>query len=422
MPKSIFVDREAELARLEAFWQQVHSGIGSILLVEGPAGIGKSSLIRFFVESDGSRYLTVVRRATRVITTFCHSQVGPENAYGPFFDLLVQLYTARNKRWLRATSRVTAEAGPALLELVPGIGKVLSSGAVAAREALSSVPGERYNLQTVARMVSQEVLRVLDKRPSILVIEDAHLLDASSCAVLRCLCQTMSERQFGIVLTCRSDELRRNDAALDLMDRLHSSGGLDRLVLNGLPKPAIVEYFVLRTGKRPSASYLEELAQRSGGHPLSLDYYFSDCSPSDLPTEGSLLTRAESVIRSRLRCLDPDEYLLLKVAAIQGERFLSSVVRDVLGRPDDEVLGPLHRIAEATGLIKELDPLPWIEAVDSDWYAFTMNCLEMCCAKIRVGKSDAIATGRSLRLCSVWWRRPRARREMSSWRLSASTT
>jgi tetratricopeptide (TPR) repeat protein len=386
MPRSIFVGRETEIARLEAFRQQVHSGAGSILLVEGPAGIGKSSLISVLVDSDNDRHSTVVRRATSVITTFCHSQVGPENAYGPFFDLLVQLYPNRSRRWLRTTGRVAGEAGPALLELVPGIGKVLSIGAVAVRGALSYAPEERYNVQTVARMVGQEVLRLLDQWPSILVIEDAHLLDASSCAVLRCLYQTMSERRLGVVLACRSEELPRNEAALDLIDRLYSNGALDRLVLDGLPVSAIAEYVRLRTGRRPSPRYVEELAQRSGGHPLSLDYYFSDSSPSSLPTEGPLLTRAESVIRSRLRCLDPDDYLILKVAAIQGERFLSSVVRDVLARPDDDVLGRLHRIAEVTGLIRELDPLPWIEAVDSDWYAFHHELLKDVLRKDQSGQ------------------------------------
>jgi tetratricopeptide (TPR) repeat protein len=66
----------------------------------------------------------------------------------------------------------------------------------------------------------------------------------------------------------------------------------------------------------------------------------------------------------------------LKVAAVQGERFLSSVVENVSGRPNDAVLTRLHRLARDTALITELASLPWIEATESDWYAFDHALLQ----------------------------------------------
>jgi tetratricopeptide (TPR) repeat protein len=370
MLDSTFVDRVDEIAQLELFRRQVHARVGCILSVEGQAGIGKSQLIKVFSDAQENIQLAGVRQPTRFYTVLCNPQVGQENAYGPFLDLLVQSYRARNKGW-RKTRRVVLEAAPALLELVPEIGPVLKTSAVTAKSAFADVSGERYNLHMVARAVSQEVLRVLGgQRPTILVIEDAHLLDASSCAVLRNLHQAMYEQHIGVVLACRSEQLARNDEAQETIDRLHSHGALTRLQLGGLPKAAIADYAAMRTGVRPAGSDLEELARGSGGHPLFLEYFFSHSSPSDSPTHGSILTRAESLIRSLLRSLDSEERLLLRAAACQGERFLSSVVTEVAGRPPDEVLSRLHRIAEDTKLIRALESPSWILAVDSDWYAF----------------------------------------------------
>ena len=52
MEKS-FVDRERELNRLTSHLERVRRGSGRVVLVEGPAGIGKSALVEKFLESVG---------------------------------------------------------------------------------------------------------------------------------------------------------------------------------------------------------------------------------------------------------------------------------------------------------------------------------------------------------------------------------
>ncbi len=50
---SKFVDRERELNRLASHLERVRRGAGRVVLVEGPAGIGKSALVDRFLESAG---------------------------------------------------------------------------------------------------------------------------------------------------------------------------------------------------------------------------------------------------------------------------------------------------------------------------------------------------------------------------------
>ena len=166
MPDSAFVDREKEIAQLNMFRRQVHAKAGCILSIEGMSGIGKSELIKVFSNDQQNRQLTGLSQATRFSTVLCNSQVGQQNAYGPFLDLLVQSYRARNRLVHRA-GQVAGEAGPGLLELVPGIGRVLKVSAIAAKSAFVSVSGERYNLQMVARAVRGRFHKGLRKRAQI---------------------------------------------------------------------------------------------------------------------------------------------------------------------------------------------------------------------------------------------------------------
>jgi tetratricopeptide (TPR) repeat protein len=384
MAQGPFVGRVAELARLEDFQHRVQAGSGGLLLLEGPAGIGKSALMTALRDRAASRRTAGRGSSTRFIEVLCHPHVGQANAYGPFLDLFIQVHGTRARRWLRAAG----EAAPTLLEAVPG-GSPLKAGAVVVQSAISSTPAEGSSLH--ARTVSHRVLATLKRRsPVIVIVEEAHQLDASSCAVLSCLRQLIVERPIGIVLVCRSQELARNDAASDLVSKLYSSGELGQIRLSGLPKPAIAEYIAVRTGLDPSPQEVDELVQRTGGQPFILYHHFSSLEasgslgpaasgeasggpPPELHGQGP--SQIETVIQARLRSLNPDEHLLLKIAAVQGEWFLSAVVAEVAGRPDDEVLPALHRIANGTALIRELASLPWIEAIDSDAYAFEHGLL-----------------------------------------------
>src|ERR1700704_265291 len=49
-----FVGREAELAHLQAQMEEVRAGRPRVVLLDGPPGIGKSALIRRFVDGTGA--------------------------------------------------------------------------------------------------------------------------------------------------------------------------------------------------------------------------------------------------------------------------------------------------------------------------------------------------------------------------------
>src|SRR5215218_7308583 len=147
------LERDAELRRLRKTLRGAAKGRGSVVLVSGEAGIGKTSLVRAFAREAA--------RQARVLAGACDDLVTPRTL-GPFRDM------ARG-------------AAPALAAAVePG----------AARDAVFGA-------------VHQE----LAGRPTVLLVEDVHWADDATLDVLRYLAWRIPELPCVLVLTYREDEL-----------------------------------------------------------------------------------------------------------------------------------------------------------------------------------------------------------------------
>ena len=76
------IEREQQLKKIIEAWNQVRAGKGCIVLVSGEAGIGKTSLIEYFVAGQ--------RAAARVLWGACDDMFSPQ-PLGPFLDIALQL-------------------------------------------------------------------------------------------------------------------------------------------------------------------------------------------------------------------------------------------------------------------------------------------------------------------------------------------
>jgi hypothetical protein len=390
LPATVFVDRDRELAALAAVVREVARGAGVVVSVEGAAGIGKTTLLKAFAERQAAASGVVF------LTVTCHAQVGEFAAYGPFLDLLGILEQTRPRARLRRLSgRAARVAAPELLSLVPALGPVLK---MTAEMLASAVPGApMVDPGAAARMVAHAVLRAVSRYPTaVLIVDDAHRIDASSCAVVSYLAEACADQPLMVVLAGRDDELADNTVARQTVEDLHVRGRLHRLRLGGLPEEAIAEFGRLVMGVRVEPSEVRELARRTVGHPLTLHYYLAEhkarpalpgadaallpllhSSATGRPVDHSVsvLDRVATVIRMRLRRLDDSDLRLLSIAAVQGEIFLSTVVADVAAADLDLVATRLHRLAADTGLIQALDPGDWAEEAGSDSYRFEHGLL-----------------------------------------------
>ena len=147
------LERDAELRRLRETLRGAGQGRGSVVLVSGDAGIGKTVLVRGFAREAAAK--------ARVLVGACDDLVTPRTL-GPFRDM-------------------ARDAGGALAEAVePGAGREAVFGAV-----------------------HQE----LAGRPTVMVVEDVHWADDATLDVLRYLAWRIPELPCALVLTYREDEL-----------------------------------------------------------------------------------------------------------------------------------------------------------------------------------------------------------------------
>jgi DNA-binding CsgD family transcriptional regulator/tetratricopeptide (TPR) repeat protein len=175
------LERERELAVLAETLAGVAGGQGgTLVLVHGEAGVGKTALLRHFCRERGS--------TTRVLWGACEPLFTPR-PLGPFLDL-----------------------------------------AELARELDGAGPYE----------VASTIIRELDNdQASILVIEDAHWADEATLDVLRLLGRRLSGMRALVVVTYRDDELERTHPLRTVLGELATTAAPTRIAVAPLSAPAV---------------------------------------------------------------------------------------------------------------------------------------------------------------------------------------
>ena len=178
------LEREHELAELGEAVRAAAGGRGSVVLLHGEAGIGKTSLVHALraAPPDG----------TRVIVGSCDAMSTPRTL-GPLRDL-VPMVGARLGEALRAGDR--EEVYDAL------------------RDELAATPG------------------------TVLVVEDVHWADEATLDVLRFLARRIDDLPAVLMLTYR-DELDREHPLARLLGDLGHGDRIDRLALRRLSASAV---------------------------------------------------------------------------------------------------------------------------------------------------------------------------------------
>lgn len=406
MPE-VFVDRGVELVALQRFRDEVILGHGGVMVLQGDGGIGKSALIRAFLDVAEAE-----KPELCLVSTRCRSDIGPGDAYGPIIRALAALYRPASRRRMGRASKAVAAATPDLLALVPAIGPVLKIAGEAALAAINkgnAVSDSMAQFQySVARSVSERVRDAgRDSRPVIIVIDDAQQIDPSSLLVLDYLVDDLADRHLGIILAARNEEPAESVPLGRVVRSWMSRGVLQRLPLGGLDASSIEELAIAALGASASAVDAVSLERLTGGNLLCLTQYLHFVGETGSTETGSrvLLDRSASIrdaviaiTGERLALLDDMTRRLLVIGATEGETFHTSVVEQVSGLPGEDVRDRLHAASVNTRLILGQDGLPWFPAISSDTYRFEHGLLQ---AAMHADQSPATARDRHAKIAEL---------------------
>src|SRR4029077_15524195 len=170
--------RDDEIELLMYRWQQIKRGDGSVVLISGEPGIGKSRLAETAVERLSDDPHIRLRR-------FC----SPHHQDSALFPTISQLERAagfrrddRDQQRLDKLEALLAEANADLSEAVPLIADLLSVPIGNRYPPLSLTPQKRKEKTLRALLAQLEGLAAC--RPVLMVFEDAHWIDPTSLELL----------------------------------------------------------------------------------------------------------------------------------------------------------------------------------------------------------------------------------------------
>ncbi|GAA0375591.1 AAA family ATPase [Microbispora corallina] len=281
--RDAFVGREAEIALLRQAAADARAGRGGVVLVSGPAGIGKSRL---------------VEEALAGVRPVVWGRCVAEDGAPPLWP------------WLRALARLPATA-------TTGAGTGIAGGAVRGAAAggdaeAGGQAGARF--LRIASLTDALIRAAGDAGGLVVVVEDVHDADETSQAMLRHvaveaagshLLVVATHRAGGPVLTAVVAEVARARAARTLVLPPLTRAEVARL-LSGLP------------GGHAAAGSVHE---RTGGSPLLVSAVARamKASHGDAGGGGTVPADLPVLVLGMLAGLDPDVRRTARAAAVLGD-------------------------------------------------------------------------------------------------------
>ena len=305
-----FFGREREIERLSEAWSRAKMRRGGIVFIGGEPGIGKSRLVREFMESVEESGGRALYGATGFPEAFPYQ--GLVEALRGQLPLVTALDIGAT--WFAALAPVLPElaqrAGP--LPQLPTIG----------------ADDQRLRL---FEALGRAFVGLARPRPLLVVLEDLHWASQATFDVLAFLARRASGARVLFLVTFRDDETLARHPLRQLQREAKIEGSAASLSV--LPLDAgVVERIVEETGVRFEGTlgeFAAALHSRSSGNPLFLAQLLEAPSPQQ-----SVPATVASLVGARVAALSAQTQTVAEVAALAGQRFSAEIVRDVTGYGD----------------------------------------------------------------------------------------
>jgi tetratricopeptide (TPR) repeat protein len=341
--RPVFVGREHELAQLSAALAAAQRGRGSLCLLVGERGVGKTTLADRLCEVAREQGILVAHGAGR--------DAAGAPAYWPWIQVL---RTFARQRPEGEQPLVLGRGAADVVALVPELEDRLApaSAASPARDP----DQRRFELfDAVAGFLAATTAT----SAAVLVLENLHAADEGSLLLLSFLARQLHDMSLLVVGTHVDVDVSPPEAVARLLEDVARDG--NRLPLRGLGQGAVAELITARTGGPVDPELLATIQRVTAGHPFFVNEIVRvlaaqgrlpehALTPDELPLPDSV----RAALDRRLAPLDPDSRALLQAAAIVGEQFSVTRLAASMGIEPADALARLEP-AERLQLVR---PLP----------------------------------------------------------------
>jgi len=346
--EQMLVGRTNEIERLRFIFtdierikrgEQPRMTVPQCVLLTGEIGIGKTRVLEEVAREAQTREWHVVWERSVV-----QEQHLPYNMWSDVF----------RKVLLTSTAQREIEHHPDLYRPLNALLPVMLPSQA---EPAASLPAEQEQLR-LWEAARELLTNVAEGMPLLIVLDDLHWSDSSSCELLAYLVRRLSGHPLIILGTCRDKEVPENHALRPLLTDQQREGAVEMILLEPLSKEQIA---TLVAQVAPSAHHVSELLieriqERAAGNPFFAEELVRGV---DLQQSDATLLPASiaAVLDLRLSHLSKACHRLLSKAAVLGGSFEFSLIQAMestsTNEADEDAILTLLEEGLKSGLLTE---------------------------------------------------------------------
>jgi tetratricopeptide (TPR) repeat protein len=344
--RTAFVGRETERAAIRTAIDRAMEGRGSLILLGGGPGVGKTRLA-----TEMSEYAS--GRGFKCHAGHCYEREDPV-PYLPFVEIIEgALAGAASLEQFREqigdSAAELAQLAPSLRRIYPDI------------PAAMELPPAQKRLQ-LFQSLSDVMARGTQTAPQLYILDDLHWADECSLTLLIHLANRVTQLPQVIIGTYRdgfSDSNEALDRTLEELIRM----GVRPLKLGGLPKEAVAQMLYALGRREAPESLVGLIFEESQGNPFFVEevyrHLFEDGKLFDADGEFrkdiqldelDVPDNVRLVIGRRLQRLAENEKRVLEAAAVIGRSFSFQLLSAIHESDIDELFAAIEK-AQQMGLI-----------------------------------------------------------------------
>ena len=345
--RKAFVGREAEIKQLHTAFDQAMSGHGSLVMVVGEPGIGKTSLCEQL-----DTYATL--RGGTTLIGHCYEEGSLSLPYLAFVEAMRSYVLAREPDDLKN------DLGSGASDVARIVSEVRDRLQVEPSEA-SDPEQDRYRLM---QSVTSFLTNAASVQPLVIVLEDLHDADPGTLDMLTHVSRNLSDARLMIVGTYRDVEVDRSHSLSGTLAELRRVANFSRIPLRGLTADEVQRMMTSIAGQDVPWSLSETVHRQTEGNSLFVQEVLRHLVEQgylargdgkerrDTPPEMGLPEGLKDVIGKRLSGLTDGCQSVLSVAAVIGREFPLQVLETVAGLTEEELYTALEE-ASGVGVVEE---------------------------------------------------------------------
>jgi tetratricopeptide (TPR) repeat protein len=345
----IFLGRDEELTALRRGLERAVAGRGSVFLVAGEPGIGKTELAdRLAAEAEASAVWVLWGRAW-------------EGEGAPAFWPWTRVIRAHLERAPDALAAQLGAVASHLAQVVPEI-----------REQFPDVPAPPPLDSEQARFRLFDAMTTFlkvsaRKQPLLVLLDDLHWADKPSLLLLQFLAREIGDSRLLVIGTYRDAEVTRGHPLAEILPALRRERTVERILLRGLSEPDVHSLAVALEGESIPEGLSRAIARETEGNPFFVQEivrHLADEGILDRDGEpGTSAMRIEEmrlpesvreVIGRRLARLGEECAVLLTLASVVGSEFAQGMLERVADLAPEKLLTVLEEALSA----RVIEPVP----------------------------------------------------------------